>query len=91
MDTDIVMEFNKLWGKISELEKGDAVREFKVNLNNKEIKELKEDFEKHMEAKVKQSIDTVNGRTDRRNNIKIALIGTAAVIIPSLIAIFLPR
>lgn len=91
MDTDIVQKFNEVWARIAEIEKKDAVREFKVNLNNKEIKELREDFDKHIEHKVQASIDSVNGRKDRRNNIKIALIGTAAVIIPSLIAIFLPR
>lgn len=89
MDTNIVTEFNKLWDRISQIEKAGAVREFKVNLNNKEINELKEDFEKHMEAKVQKSINAVNGKKDRRNNIKIAIIGAVAIVVPSLIAVFL--
>ncbi len=88
MDTDTVQKFNEVWSRISQIEKEDAVREFKVNLNNNDIKELREEFEKHIEAKVKKSIDSVNGKKDRRNNIKIAIIAAIAIVIPSLIAIF---
>lgn len=91
MDTDTVQKFNEVWSRIAQIEKDDAVREFKVNLNNKEIEGLQEEFDKHIENKVKKSIDSVNGKKNRRNNIKIAIIGAAAIIVPSLIAIFLNR
>lgn len=89
MDTDIVQKFNEVWARIATIEKEDAVREFKVKLNNKEIEELREDFDKHIESKVQKSIDTINGSKDRKTNIKIAIIGAIAIIIPSLIALFM--
>lgn len=88
MDTDTVDKFNEVWARIAEIEKKDAVREFKVKLNNDDIKKLTKEFDEHIEHKVQASIDLVNGKKDRKTNIKIALIGAAAIIIPSLIAIF---
>lgn len=91
MDTDIVQKFNEVWSRIAQIEKEDAVREFKVKLNNDDIKELQKEFDEHIESKVKASIDSVNGKKDRRNNIKVAIIAAVAIVIPTLIAIFFEK
>lgn len=89
METDIVQKFNEVWSRIAQIEKESAVREFKVDLNNKEIKKLGVELDKHIESKVQKSINSVNGKKDRKNNVKIAIIGAIAIIVPSLIAIFM--
>ena len=81
MDTNIRVEFDRLWGNFSELDKKLALNIFKTDLNNKELNELQEDLEEHLNRKFK----TVQAEKDRKNNIKVALIGFLAGIIPFLL------
>ncbi len=83
MDTNIRMEFSRVWEQVSSVKQDLAVLKFKVDTTNKELISLHEELDNHLEKKW----DDLNHKKDRKNNIKIALIAVLAAGIPSLIAI----
>lgn len=83
MDTNIRMEFNRVWGELSRIDKELNLCKFKVELNNTAVNEVKKDLEDHLEKRW----NNLNAGKDRKTNVKIAIIGAIAIAIPSLIAI----
>ncbi len=83
MDTNIRMEFNRLWGDLSRIDKELVLAKFKIETLNTDVKAVHTELDNHLE----QKWNDLNGKKDRRNNIKIALIAVLAAGIPSIIAI----
>ena len=85
MDTNIRMEFSRVWEQVSSIKQELAVLKFKVETLNTDVKTVHKELDNHLEKKW----NDLNGKKDRRNNVKIALIAVLAAGIPSLIAILM--